>query len=57
MIDHVLPILMKNLHKALQNKVSKDLPSLHFAVGQMLSISGYDLEKTSCGNKNIALKS
>ena len=33
--------------------MSKDFIPLHFAVGQMLSISGYDLENES---KNIELK-
>ena len=34
----------------------KRLPSLHFAVGQVLSISGYDLEHRCWVSKNIALK-
>ena len=48
---------MKNLHKALHkllcNMTSKDFLSLHFAVGQVLSISGYDLEngKMPCKQK------
>ena len=44
----LLSILMKNLHKALRIycviHMSTDFLPLHFAVGQVLSISGYDLE-------------
>ena len=46
----LLSILMKNLHKALRIycviHMSTDFLPLHFAVGQVLSISGYDLENS-----------
>ena len=39
----------------MQYHVSKDFLSLHFAVGQVLSISGYDLEKGRMPCKQIYL--
>ena len=43
---------MKILHKALHEyHVSKDFFPLHFAVSQVLSVSGYDL-KTENGGEN-----
>ena len=54
---------MKNLHtkRCTSNyviHVSKDFLPLHFAVGQVLSVSGYDLEhgRMTCKQKYIALK-
>ena len=36
--------------------MSKDFLSLHFAVGQRLSVSGYDLENGRMPWKNVELK-
>ena len=44
---------MKILHKALHEyHASKDFFPLHFAVSQVLSVSGYDL-KTENGGENV----
>ena len=63
---HVYSILINNLHECCTNTmwyhVSKDFLCLHFVDGQVLSISGYDLEngrkpyKQKYWIKNLAVK-